>query len=259
MLGRQHKSECHRIEELMSSYIDGRLNEVERDSVEFHTEVCRDCRRNLASLQAAVGLLHRMPTVIPSRSFTLAEAPEQRMQERNPFPIIDWGSKVAAVAVPNTNWLRMATAAAIILLLVLVAGDVTGAFHSESNSETSVSIEESATPNVVAPLLQDDPLNEITPEDSNPQDAHELTGPQETGIAADQTETGTEGVDSPHTPSVPLPIEANELLSPTAPEDSSEESAYSWLRPVEITAAVIAVLLGGLLILARKQRRSLVS
>ena len=259
MFGRQHKSECQRIQEMMSPYIDDRLSEVEQDSVRFHTEVCRECRQNLASLEAAVSLLHRMPTVIPSRSFTLAEAPAQRMQEHDPFPVIGWVSRVAAVAVPNTNWLRMATAAAMILLLVLVAGDVTGAFHSESNSETSVSSEESAAPNVVAPLPQNDPLNETTPEDGNPQDAPELTGPQETGIAAPQTETGAEGVDSPHTPSVPLPIEANELLSPTAPEDSSEESAYPWLRPVEITVAVIALVLGGLLILARKQRRSLLS
>ena len=103
----KRKSECQKVRDLLSPYIDGRLNSPERGLVEGHIEGCNSCRGELESLRATVNLLHMAPVVSPLRSFALAEMAPQRRP-----------------AAPRA--LRAATAVAASLLALVFLGDT---FH----------------------------------------------------------------------------------------------------------------------------------
>lgn len=95
------------MEGMLSSYIDGQLSPSQRQRIEGHIEGCDACRRELESLRATLNLLHRVPMVLPPRSFAIAEVVPKRR----------------AVAF---GALRTATAVAVIVLAFFFAGD---AFH----------------------------------------------------------------------------------------------------------------------------------
>ncbi len=103
----KRKSECQKLEGMLSPYIDGQLSPAERDRLEGHIKGCDACRGELESLRATIDLFHRVPLVSPPRSFTFAEAVPQRR----------------AVAF---GALRAATAVAVIVLAFFFVGD---AFH----------------------------------------------------------------------------------------------------------------------------------
>lgn len=98
------KSECQRIQGMLSPYIDGRLGPLERERIESHIEGCEACRWQLESLEATVNLLQRVAMVSPPRSFALAEVAPRR--------------RAAAFGT-----LRVATAVAVLLLAFLFLGD----------------------------------------------------------------------------------------------------------------------------------------
>jgi hypothetical protein len=254
MFGPRRKSECKLTQEMLSLYIDDRLTAVERDLVKYHTETCKDCRLELESLEATVQLLHRMPVALAPRSFTLAQA--QGRQARIPIvtPIADWMHGMAAVVIPNTKWLRMATAAAVILLVVMLAGDLTGAFYTESNPsapeiavvtpEDEATASEQVTPTVPTETPKDD-----VPVDPATLEAPPVTEPPEAPVtigSIPQTNDATGVI-------MPPGEEALHLDSP-ATEDLTKENAYPWLRPLEITFAVLALILVGMNLVARRRR-----
>lgn len=96
--------------ETLSEYLDERLSRQALQSVERHLEECRACRRELASLQATVMLLQRVPPEAVPRSFALRLAPEAA--RRPPY----LGYSLFA--------LRGATAAATLLLAVMLVLDL---------------------------------------------------------------------------------------------------------------------------------------
>lgn len=100
----KRKSECQKLKGMLSPYIDGQLSPSERERVEGHIEGCDACRHELESLRATVDLLHRVSTVSPPRSFTIAEVVPKRR----------------AVAF---GALRAATAVAVVLLAFVFMGD----------------------------------------------------------------------------------------------------------------------------------------
>lgn len=104
------KDECSRTRGMLSGYIDQRLNSEELTQVEEHIQTCQGCREELESLRATVALLHRLPEVTPSRSFTVA--PVKPLPGRRAL----WG-------------LRFATAGAAVLLVVAFAADRTNLFQ----------------------------------------------------------------------------------------------------------------------------------
>ena len=107
----KRKSECQKLEGMLSQYIDGQLSPPERERLESHIEGCDACHRQLESLRATVDLLHRVPVVSPPRYFTIAEvAPKRR-----------------AVAF---GALRAATAVAVVLLAFLFVGDAINLFEA---------------------------------------------------------------------------------------------------------------------------------
>ena len=139
----KRKSECHKLQGLLSPYIDGQLGPSDRERLESHLEGCQACRRELESLGATVKLLHRVAMVSPPRSFVLAEeAPKRspaaaltkaapKMRHEPAFGMMRAAS-VAATWRPafSLGVLRVATAVAAMLLLFVLAGDATHLFEA---------------------------------------------------------------------------------------------------------------------------------
>jgi anti-sigma factor RsiW len=113
---RSKKNECSRTRDVLSGYVDRRLSPEEAARVEDHLSTCQGCWEELESLRATVALLRRLPEVTPSRSFALAPV--------KPLP----GRRVMPA-------LRLATAGAVLLLVVAFTVDWTGAFEQSGPSD----------------------------------------------------------------------------------------------------------------------------
>ena len=113
---RSKKNECSRTRDLLSGYMDRRLNPEEAARVDEHLSTCRGCWEELESLRATVALLRRLPEVMPSRSFALAPV--------KPLP----GRRVLPA-------LRFATAGAVLLLVLAFTVDGTGVLEQSGPSD----------------------------------------------------------------------------------------------------------------------------
>ena len=110
MLGRFFDLGKHRrLRLLLSSYVDGELREGETKRVEEHLATCEECRWELDSLRATVDLLRKVPSPVPSRSFTLREEPS---------PLSRMPGYLLAM--------RASASVAALLLIALLAGDFAG-------------------------------------------------------------------------------------------------------------------------------------
>jgi hypothetical protein len=103
----KRKSECDKIREELSAYVDDELSPGDRGVVESHIEGCAACQQELESLRATVDLLNRAPVVEPPRSYALDEA------TRPVSPDYAWVFGV----------LRVATAVAVVLLALVFVAD----------------------------------------------------------------------------------------------------------------------------------------
>ncbi|MBI4299691.1 MAG: zf-HC2 domain-containing protein [Chloroflexi bacterium] len=104
--GRRHRM----VRGLLSPYIDGRLSQKDERLVDEHLSQCAECRRELEELRNTVQLLQRLPAVAPARSFAVSESQVRaRSAETSGSPL---------------GTLRLATAALVLLLALVVAGDL---------------------------------------------------------------------------------------------------------------------------------------
>ncbi|MBC7233364.1 MAG: zf-HC2 domain-containing protein [Chloroflexi bacterium] len=104
------KTEHEFCQEELSAFLDGALTPRERRRVEKHLEQCAACRRDLASLQQTVALLRAAPMVKPPRSFLLPASERARQRQ--------WQRTRLAY-----GYLRVATAMATVLLVLVISGD----------------------------------------------------------------------------------------------------------------------------------------
>ena len=123
----RRKTECQRVRELLSPYIDEQLSPAEMATVEGHVERCSACRDELEALRATTDLLHRVPMVPSPRSFALA-APAAR---RRP---VAWGV------------LRVATAMAMLVLAVVFVGDLLHVYQAPAARDTATEQKYTSTP-----------------------------------------------------------------------------------------------------------------
>jgi len=118
---RSKKNECSRTREMLSGYMDQRLNPEEVARSEEHLSTCQGCREELESLRATVALLHRLPEETPSRSF--AVVPARPVPGRRALPA-----------------LRFATAGVVLLLVLALAVDQTNIVERKENAGSYSSI-----------------------------------------------------------------------------------------------------------------------
>ena len=121
-----------RIRGLLSAYVDGEVIAADARRVEEHAAACSECRDELDSLTATVELVRGLPELELPQSFELTRLPEE--EPRASFGV--WAP-------------RLATSVAGLLLVVLLAGDVTGALTQSGGSdeaETGVQFDAPSAP-----------------------------------------------------------------------------------------------------------------
>ncbi len=103
--------EHHRLEEMISAYIDNELSPQEQTEVESHLTTCADCAWHLRTLRQTVAMVKELPTVPVPRSFTIREARPGGFWPGLRFPRLHL-------------YLKGATALVALLLILMVAGEV---------------------------------------------------------------------------------------------------------------------------------------
>lgn len=123
--GKGVSSPCRKVRGMLSEYIDNRLDGEKKTLVEHHLQTCEACSKELESLQMTLLLLHRVPEVPVPRSFTVT-APQPKRE--------------SVFGPRGLRWLRPVTAVAAIALMVLIAGDFSHAFVNNAgvNNEGNV-------------------------------------------------------------------------------------------------------------------------
>ncbi|MGQ9492522.1 MAG: zf-HC2 domain-containing protein [Anaerolineae bacterium] len=111
------KTEHELCQEDLSAFLDGQLTPQERLRVERHLEKCTACRRDLASLQQIVDLLRVTPAIKPPRSFFIPASERARSRQLQ-------RTRLAY------GYMRVATAMATVLLVLVVSGDALLRFAS---------------------------------------------------------------------------------------------------------------------------------
>ncbi len=226
------KQGCEGIQEHLSAYIDGQLASSQRASIEEHLVSCKPCQQELASLRATKNVLRSMPSVAVPRSFTIVSY--------RPAP-----RRFAFGA------LRLATAVAAFLLIVVGMGDYWNVFPKMPvpvSPPPAVSVPQAPEP-TPAPVA----TTEITPAfvpDGTPQppigrvrDARppspppETTPPASAGPATPQAAAPAPGIAASTSPG---------QTEAAPPESAAASPEYAW--PVRQAEKVLLVVLAVLFV-----------
>lgn len=103
-------TEHERYREDLSAYLDRQLGPARMVEVEAHLMACEACREELASLEQMVLWLRQLPPVRPPRSFLI--------------PVAKPAPRRATTLGWAYGYLRLATALAMALLVLVVSGDL---------------------------------------------------------------------------------------------------------------------------------------
>ena len=123
MFGLRKKTECQKISEKLSEYIDGRLEGKSLEHLEAHIDECKTCDGELAELRATVDLLKQTEQVDVPRSFAI-DPVKVGLPERTS----EYGTRAL-------RWLRPALAVSAILFVVMMFVDFIPLLGSRSAEE----------------------------------------------------------------------------------------------------------------------------
>ena len=74
----RRKSDCERLREMASLYLDGELSEAERQRVEFHLAQCEMCVGFSSTLRATIDMLQKLPPAGYPPGAEAHHSPDQR-------------------------------------------------------------------------------------------------------------------------------------------------------------------------------------
>lgn len=223
------KPQCRRIKGLLSEYIDNRLDGKKKALVEQHLMSCDACSKELESLRLTVQLLHRVPQAPLPRSFTIT-LPEPKRE--------------AVLGPSSLRWLRLATAAAAIVLLVLLVGDFLNIFGQEIGTRGGELLTEPPQQTTIFSGLHSE--GNLT--DSGGNETLKITAPPTPEDTGNITEGNVSLIEGGFTASGPR----GEAGPPSMPG----KEAGGWpLRQIEIAIGVIVFVLASLTLFALRQRR----
>jgi predicted anti-sigma-YlaC factor YlaD len=121
MFGLNKKTECDRVSDKLSAYIDGQLTDKELTYVELHLDECKACAAELAGLRATVELLGSVEDVPAPRSFAIDPATASVPERPHAY-----GSRAL-------RWMRPALAISAALFLVMLFVDLGTTFTRQAN------------------------------------------------------------------------------------------------------------------------------
>ena len=214
-----------RFRDRLSAYIDGRLEQRDREDLDRHLVACPDCRRDLSELRATVQALQDLPQAEAPRSFALTPGHLERPAPAAP----------PRPAPGLMTGLRLAAAALTVALVAVVFVDLGGVADDETADRAARS-GESAQP--AESQFGAEPYDTGTPgaEDSGTAPAsggHDEPPPEP---AAQPAATATPGPDTPvsrDTDDAGQPNDDTALApAPTTPP-GAEPAAASEAAPAE--------------------------
>ena len=190
LLNRGHR----RFQDLLSEYMDDRLDAGAQARLEAHLAGCPECSRDLESLKAAVGLLRSVPQVEVPRSFRLTEAMVSP-PEPAPRPIL-------------MRSLQLSTAMAVMLLVSLVATDLSGGFDDVVQAPTAAIQTESLDEDEIATESQAD----TPPMESEFEAEGESIEMAAAAPVAESIEPEIAGAEEALAPSIEMAVEEDSVL-----------------------------------------------
>ena len=210
-----------RIRGLLSAYVDGEVSAAEARRVEEHAAACSACRDELDSLTATVELVRGLPELELPRSFELTRLPEE--EPRASFGV--WAP-------------RLATSVAGLLLVVLLAGDVTGALTQSGGSEEAATEAQADAPSAPAAMAAGAPGPEAVEAAAAPPQAARVrmadaatatptpvAAAKAAPAAAAQLEDSDEEAATPEPPSAPAAVAKSGPAGMPAPESTAPAAA----------------------------------
>lgn len=229
----------------LSAYLDGRLAPPERRRVEEHLAACARCRQELEELRTVVRALRGLSQVPAPRSFRLSPA---QVEAARPAARPAWAYGA----------LGTATAAATILFVVLLSGDLLTLEHVEEEAMAP----EGSPPAVLMERQAQEAAEEAGEGLPSEADltAEEAASPEPTVQATPPPEPTAPAGAPPeaYAPAVPSPPpEADEAEKAAAAEEEGDGIGRIALRAGEAAAAAVALAaLAGLLVLRRRRPRT---
>jgi hypothetical protein len=136
------QSDEHLTTEQLSAFLDKQLSSQEQAIVDAHLRDCQQCQQALAELRQAVALLHALPQVEVSRSFTLPAriaAVQEQPVHTNPVATPMSQSKRARQNTLQRTIRVMSSLAAVLGLIFILSSFVTALPHGGSASSSTSS------------------------------------------------------------------------------------------------------------------------
>jgi hypothetical protein len=254
--------------ELLSAYLDDEVTLAERQLIEAHLPTCADCQKELASLRFTVALVQSLPPRPIPRPFYVTEAMVTPAAAQTPQTAGWWG------------WLRGLApfgGALAALLVVVVAGTLLNGMGSGGAAmpAATTAFETGETGIAMAPTEEVGVMESSAPADATTADSANdaeaetriLEATEESGAAAGTVQDATPDAD------VTYSITATDQVAPesdvTAMTDTeepvlatveeqetarknSEVSPFA-MNTILIVALVLALLIGGAVILSRRR------
>ena len=197
MIGFLERRKHDRLRALLSSFADAEVNESETRDVETHLAHCAECAAELASIRGMSQLLRGLPELALPRSFVLSHAPAPVRQ--------------AAYGLWTGTF---ATAAAAVLLVVLLVGDAVGLV-----TQSPLAAGELRTPETFAPAAA------VAPAAPAAAPAPPTAALRSASSPAGPTELTAEVQDTLAAPSLPAPALAAPAPAASAPAPPTPDTA----------------------------------
>ena len=266
-------------EELFSAYIDNRVTADEKSFVERHTAACADCHAKLQAARSLVAAMWAMPVVKAPRSFVLQSKMPRKMARQPQRSILAWYPA-----------LRLATALAVVALVLVFAGDLfTASYGSSMNIPRAVpqaammaptaapamatqqvaraQATNAPAPTAAAKLTMDqtqsaDATSPAGAQLSAPQPAPALSAATSMSLAAGAAPASSAAPSVTSTGEVTVARASAPQATPTAEPASDAATAISIvpvaapidpLRPIEIGLGGLVIVLGVVTLIARQR------
>ncbi|MCH8870832.1 MAG: zf-HC2 domain-containing protein [Chloroflexi bacterium] len=197
MIGFLERRKHDRLRTLLSSFADAEVSESETRDVETHLAHCAECAAELASIRGMSQLLRGLPELALPRSFVLSHAPAPVRQ--------------AAYGLWTGTF---ATAAAAVLLVVLLVGDAVGLV-----TQSPLAAEELRTREAFAPAAA------VAPAAPAAAPAPPTAALRSASSPAGPTELTAEVQDTLAAPSLPAPALAAPAPAASAPAPPTPDTA----------------------------------
>ncbi|GAW92405.1 DUF4349 domain-containing protein [Calderihabitans maritimus] len=115
---------CEQIQELLSPYLDGVLEDETKAKVEEHLQHCSFCREELESLQATLNILHSLDQLTPPADF------RSGLKKRLVKYGLPWYRRLG-----SAKWFAWGAAAAAVFIALIVAGSLVVRLPGVSSGE----------------------------------------------------------------------------------------------------------------------------